>query len=308
MASISEFIKKAGTATEYTQHQINELAKCANDPIYFITNYCFIQNQMLGKIKFKLRDYQEKIVDNLHNRFNILMIGRQCGKTETTAAFAYWFSIFHADKNVLVASNKQKGATDIMNRIKFMYENTPDFLRPGVQYYNRGSIEFDNGSKIWSEATTESTGRGRSVALFICDELAHVNKRIQEEMWASILPTLSTGGSCVVMSTPNGDSDLFAQLWRQANSQIASGETTDGETNFVPIFVPIEQVPGRDMQWQNMMRSKLGDLKFEQEYLCVDYDTKITVRINNVIQQMRIGELYDMLQLQGEDEISHIKD
>lgn len=269
MAGMSEFIKRPGELTEYTEEQQLELLKCAQDPVYFINNYCYIQNQLHGKMKFKLRPYQVRIVENLHkNRFNILMIGRQAGKSETTAAFAYWFSIFHADKNVLVASNKQKGATDIMNRIKFMYENTPNFIRPGVLFYNRGSVEFDNGSKIWSEATTESTGRGRSVALFICDELAHVSSRIQEEMWASILPTLSTGGSCVVMSTPNGDSDLFAQLWRQANSQLTSGDTADGETNFVPIFVPIEEVPGRDEKWQQMMRNKLGDLKFSQEYLC----------------------------------------
>lgn len=262
---MSEFIKKAHSETEYTAEQLQELRRCALDPVYFINNYCYIQNQMLGKVKFVLRDYQVRIIRSLHeNRFNILMIGRQCGKTETTAAYAYWFSCFHADKNVLVASNKQKGATDIMNRIKFMYENTPDFLRPGVTYYNRGSCEFDNGSKIWSEATTETTGRGRSVALFICDELAHVKKRIQDEMWASILPTLSTGGSCVVMSTPNGDSELFAQLWRQAESGVA----LEGEDPFVPIYVDISEIPGRDLKWQAMMRAKLGDLKFDQEYGC----------------------------------------
>lgn len=287
MAS-SEFIKKAGTATEYTHHQLLELEKCAKDPVYFINNYCYIQNQMLGKVKFKLRPYQERIIRSLHeNRFNILMIGRQCGKTETTAAYAYWFSIFNSDKNVLVASNKQKGATDIMNRIKFMYENTPNFIRPGVLFYNRGSIEFDNGSKIWSEATTESTGRGRSVALFICDELAHVKRRIQEEMWASILPTLSTGGSCVVMSTPNGDSDLFAQLWRQANSQLTSGDTTDGETNFIPIFVPITEIPGRDEKWQQGMRNKLGDLVFEQEYLCEMLSDDPLLINSRILQQLK---------------------
>lgn len=266
--AINDFIKRAHSETEYTPAQLQELDRCSRDPVYFIRNYCYIQNQMKGKMKFDLRPYQVKIIESLHNnRFNILMIGRQCGKTETTAAFAYWFSIFHADKNVLVASNKQKGATDIMNRIKFMYENTPDFLRPGVLFYNRGSVEFDNGSKIWSEATTETTGRGKSVALFICDELAHVHPRIQDEMWASILPTLSTGGSCVVMSTPNGDNDLFAQLWRQANSGLAAADEYE-EDNFIPIYVDISEVPGRDEKWQRMMRNKLGDLKFEQEYLC----------------------------------------
>lgn len=162
MAS-KEFIKKAHSETEYTVFQIQELKRCSEDPVYFISNYCYIQNQALGKVKFNLQPYQIRIIKSFHqNKFNILRISRQAGKSETTAAFAYWFAAFKPDKNVLLASNKQKGATDLMNRIKFMYENTPDFLRPGVPFYNRGSIDFDNGSKIWSEATTESTGRGRT--------------------------------------------------------------------------------------------------------------------------------------------------
>jgi len=284
---IGEFVKKAHGQTEYTPELLQELDRCSRDPVYFINNYCYIQNQHKGKMKFILRPYQVRIINSLHtNRFNILMIGRQCGKTETTAAFSYWYSIFHADKNILVASNKQKGATDIMNRIKFMYENTPDFLRPGVQYYNRGSIEFDNGSKIWSEATTENTGRGKAVALFICDELAHVHPRIQEEMWASILPTLSTGGSCVVMSTPNGDSELFARLWRQANAGLSADE--EGIETFVPVYVDISEIPGRDEKWQQMMRRTLGsDLKFEQEYLCHMLSSDPLLINSMVLQQLK---------------------
>jgi hypothetical protein len=294
-----EFVKAPHKEIEYTVDSAMELKKCAEDPVYFINNYCYIQNQMLGKVKFKLRPYQIRIIRSLHaNRFNILLIGRQCGKTETTAAYAYWFACFNKDKNVLVASNKQKGASDIMNRIKFMYESTPDFLRPGVPYYNRGSIEFDNGSKIWSEATTENTGRGRSVALFICDELAHVNTRIQQEMWSSILPTLSTGGSCVIMSTPNGDSDLYADLWRGAES---------GVNGFVPVFVPIDEIPDRDKAWQDMMEQKVGELKFRQEYLCLDFDTLITVRINKEVKQIKIGDLYELLCIEGEEQIRFIE-
>lgn len=77
----NEFIKQANTEIEFTSEQIEELKKCANDPIYFISNYCYIQNQVDGKVKFNLRPYQKRIIDSLHkNRFNVLLIGRQCGK------------------------------------------------------------------------------------------------------------------------------------------------------------------------------------------------------------------------------------
>jgi hypothetical protein len=262
----NDFIKAPHSETEFSAEQLKELKRCAEDPVYFISNYCYIQNQALGKVKFILQPYQERIIRALHtNRYVILRISRQAGKSETTCAFAYWFACFHSDKNVLLASNKQKASIDLMNRIKFMYECSPDFLRPGVLFYNRGSIEFDNGSKIWSEATTEDTGRGKSCALVISDELAHIRRNIQEGFWASILPTLSTGGACVIMSTPNGDNDLYADIWRSAEA---------GTNDFIPIFVPIEEIPDyaikggfRDATWQEKMKSKVGELRFRQEYL-----------------------------------------
>jgi len=259
--SSKEFTKKPNQEYAYSAHELDELKKCMADPVYFISNYCYIQNQELGRILFKLRPYQVRIIRAFqNNQRNILLIGRQSGKTETTAAYAYWFAIFHPDKNVLVASNKQKGATDIMNRIRYMYESTPDFLRPGCPFYNRGSIEFDNKSKIFSEATTENTGRGKSNALFICDELAHVKKRIQKPMWVSIYPTISSGKlKCIIMSTPNGDTDLFSELWRQALSE------TNG---FHAEYVDLSEVPGRDEKWQKAQIADIGELEFRQEYKC----------------------------------------
>lgn len=257
----NKFVKRANAEVEFTHEDIQELKKCSKDPIYFIINYCFTNNQELGEVRFNLRPYQKEIVKSFKNsNFTILMIGRQAGKTETTAAYALWFSMFNKGKNVLIASNKQKAATDIMNRVRYMYERVPDFLRCGIKYYNRGSIEFDNESKIWSEATTEDTGRGKSVALFILDELAHVKKNVQEGMWTSIFPTISSGKlSCIIMSTPNGDTDLFAELWRGAEA---------GINGFNPIYVDITNIPGRDEAWRKRMIAKLGELKFRQEFLC----------------------------------------
>jgi hypothetical protein len=67
------------------------------------------------------------------------------------------------------------------------------------------------------------------------------------------------------MSTPNGDNDLFADIWRGAEA---------GINGFIPIFVPIDEVPDydnpgkfRDEKWQAMMKAKVGELKFRQEYL-----------------------------------------
>jgi hypothetical protein len=78
------------------------------------------------------------------------------------AMYLLWFGMFNFDKTILVASNKNTNAMEIMARIKYAYEELPMWLKPGVNYYTKHSMEFDNGSKIISQATTANTGRGMS--------------------------------------------------------------------------------------------------------------------------------------------------
>jgi hypothetical protein len=80
-----------------------------------------------------------------------------------------------------------------------------------------------------------------------------------------------------------------------------------GVNGFVPVFVPIDEIPDRDKAWQDMMEQKVGELKFRQEYLCLDFDTLITVRINKEVKQIKIGDLYELLCIEGEEQIRFIE-
>lgn len=144
--------------------------------------------------------------------------------------------MFQKDQQILIASKNNGHATELLDRMKYAYEELPFWLKPGVVFYNRHSVKFDNGSLIRSEATTEKTGRGLSISWLFIDELSFVDARIQEKMWTSLAPTLSTGGSCIISSTPNGDSDLYASLWRGAMS---------GTNDFIPFFAGYEEHPER---------------------------------------------------------------
>jgi len=179
--------------------------------------------------------------------------------TTVVAMYILWLTCFADDKLAVIASKAMNHATEIMSRIKFAYEELPAWLKPGCKYYSRTSIEFDNGSKIKSEATSEKTGRGGSPSFLFIDEIAFINRRIQEEMWASIAPSLSTGGKFVLTSTPNGDSDLFASIWRGANS---------GQNSFYPVRTYWHEHPERDQKYYDEMKGKLGPVQIRQEVDC----------------------------------------
>lgn len=84
MAKDIEIIKKPYKKELWTESQILEVAKCVNDPIYFIKKYIRVQNPIKGRVPLELYPYQEKIVEAFKEQRNtILLTGRQLGKCVT---------------------------------------------------------------------------------------------------------------------------------------------------------------------------------------------------------------------------------
>lgn len=54
--------------------------------------------------------------------------------TTTAAGYLLWYACFNEDKTVLIASNKNSNATEIMDRIKFAYEELPSWIKPRMRY------------------------------------------------------------------------------------------------------------------------------------------------------------------------------
>ena len=157
-----------------------------------------------------------------------------------------------------------------MQRLRYGYESCPDFIRAGVTSYNKQSIEFENGSRIVAQTTTETTGRGMSISLLYCDEFAYVAPNIATDFWTSISPTLATGGKAIITSTPNSDEDTFAQIWNEANKRFDEfgNETEVGRNGFAPYLAIWDEHPDRDETWANAERSRVGEERFRREHQC----------------------------------------
>ena len=267
-------IKRPHQKQRYNAEQLREFAKCVDPvsgPLHFLRNYFYIQHTTKGKLKFDPWDYQKRLIDTYHNyRFSISMLPRQSGKTATAAGYILWYAMFVPDSTILIAAHKYSGAQEIMHRIRYGYEYCPDAIRAGVTSYNRGSIEFDNGSRIISHATTENTGRGLSITLMYVDEFSHVRPSIASAFWTSISPTLATGGKAIITSTPNSDEDQFAQLWYGANqTKDAFGNETDlGVNGFKAYRAYWWEHPERDEKWKKEEMGRIGEEKFRREIEC----------------------------------------
>ena len=257
-----------------SEYEIMEFAKCADPvtgPRYFMSNYFFIQHPTKGAMKYVPFEYQERLIDSYHNyRYSISLMPRQTGKSTSAAGYLLWYAMFVPDSTILVAAHKYTGSQEIMQRVRYAYENCPDYIRAGVTSYNKGSLDFENGSRIVSATTTENTGRGMSISLLYCDEFAFVRPSIASEFWTAITPTLSTGGKCIITSTPNSDEDQFALIWRAANDTFDKNgnETELGRNGFKAFRSKWQEHPDRDEAWAEQMQQQLGEERFRREMEC----------------------------------------
>ncbi len=295
-------VKKSGVLTEFTEDMRTEVLRCAMDPIYFIKTHVLIQHPIRGAVPFEPYEYQLRLVNAFHeNRFSIALTARQMGKTTCAAAYLLWRALFIPDSTILIVGNILAAAQEILERIQFAYENLPDYIRCGAPTYNKRSLSFDNGSRIVCRATTPSAGRGLSISMLYCDEFAFVNPNSSKEFWKAIQPTLSTGGSCIITSTPKSDTDQFAQIWRQAcDNTDAFGNPLPhgrGKNDFFPVKVTWREHPDRDEEWAKPFRESLGEAGFRQEMECVVKTTRLVISNNGDVKTMTMAEVYSILEL-----------
>lgn len=252
-------LKKAGTEISYTQEQILEYAKCAEDPIYFIKKYVKIVNVDHGLVPFEMWPFQEEMVQKFHeNRFSICKMPRQVGKTTTTVGYMLWCVLFNVDYKIAILANKGALARDILGRIQYAYEYLPIWLQQGIKIWNRGNIELENGSQIYAYATSAAGVRGGTYNLVFLDEFAFVPMNMAQEFFTSTYPVISSGKTTkvIIVSTPNG-LNMFYKMWTDA---------IEKRSTYVPIEVHWSMVPGRDEKWKEETIRNTSEEQFRQEF------------------------------------------
>lgn len=244
-----------------TEREFKELIHARRDPFYF-SSFCFVVHPVRGKTRFELYEFQKKVLYYfLKKRFNIILKFRQAGITELISMYCLWLAMYFPNKKINIISIKDTVAKKVLKKIKYMYKNLPAHLQVPIingrsgEYGTSTTIEFINGSFIDSIPTTEDAGRSESLSLLVIDEAAIV--RWASSIWAAAFPTLSTGGSAIVNSTPYGVGNFYHSKWTEA--------ITDVDSVFNPVRLKWDMHPERDIKWYDEMAAALGPKRTAQE-------------------------------------------
>ena len=235
-----------------------EYIKCASDPIHFFRKYCYIQHPIKGRILFHLYPFQEDVLNDFRNqRFNIINKSRQLGISTLAAGFSLHTMLFNKDKTVLCIATKQETAKGMVDKVQFMYNNLPGWLRGNKKPIsdNKLSLKLANNSQIIATSAASDAGRSYAVSLLLIDEAAFIEGI--DKIYTSIKPTIATGGRIIALSSPNGIGNWFHRMYTEAQM---------GDNDFNPRELKWDLHPDRDQMWYDTEKSNMSAREFAQEY------------------------------------------
>ena len=262
------------------KQQVKEILKCGKDPVYFLKTYARISHPMHGLILFDTYDFQNTLLRDFNDyRFNVILKARQLGISTITAGYITWLMLFHRDKAILVMATKFATAGNLVKKVKTILKNLPHWLKiADFNVDNKNSIELTNGSQVKASSTSGDAGRSEALSLLVIDEAAHIDGL--DELWTGLYPTISTGGRCIALSTPNGVGGQYYDLYMKAAS---------GENEFNPIKLPWDVHPERDQAWFEKETRNMKKTEIAQELLCDFASSGDTFLTNEVLEKLRLS-------------------
>ncbi len=225
--------------------------------IYFCENYWHIRHPEFGRIRFDLREAQLETVESwIEDRYSLILKARQVGFSTLVATFTFWETFFWSDRPIVMLSRTEREAIKLLQKAKYGYQFLPEWMKhrgPPVNM-TQTKIEMSNGSYLESLPSASDPARGEAAYRVVVDEIAFLPN--SEQAWAAIEPVADVGGRVIMLSTANGEGNLFHALWVAARA---------GNNRFKPLFFPWS-AGGRDQDWYEAKKRDLPEWQLAQEY------------------------------------------
>lgn len=258
----------------------NEFVRCMQDTshTYMIPKYLKTYDATQRKeVPFQLFPRQKDLCTALGSDTNVITTKpRQAGITTTAGAFIAC-EIALADPEspitVLVIGNTIDLAMQMVTKIReFLFQlplwfwdfdlykkdlETPINRKAALfKICNTKELILKNGCRVVARSSGPDASRGvGGVTWLIFDEAAFIENG--KDVYASALPTVSTGGHVIMISTPNGKDQLYYETYRQAKA---------GTNNYLCVELKWYQDPryNKFLEWTRADKNT-GEIKIIKE-------------------------------------------
>lgn len=158
--------------------------------------------------------YQRRLLET-RQRFVVVNKSRRTGISTIIALKALVYAL--AGKTALLTSPSEKQSYNLMSMVEDFLRAIPNKFLPRLIEDSKSIKRFEGGGTIHSLPNSASTIRGYQGDFVVMDEAAHFLNGTDEEVYEAMLPSITLGGSIMVVSTPFGDQNLFWKRWTERN-------------------------------------------------------------------------------------------
>ena len=194
-----------------------ELKERLNDPWWRLNNLYWIQDDKGRKVKFKPNWAQKFLYNNMWF-LCIILKARQLGFTTFIQLFMLDRCLFNANTSAGVVAQNREAAEDFFkNKIKFAYDNLPDWLKAqkGKKSDSARMLEFSNGSKI-VVGTSLRSGTFQYLHISEFGKICATRPDRAEEIIAGSINTVAAGCFIFIESTAEGAFGRFYDMCMDA--------------------------------------------------------------------------------------------
>ncbi len=202
-----EASKRAFDLAERTAHLLNR--SYALNPVGWLSGAVKTKDEhdKEDPVKpFPMKPYVAPMVETFEREKTTFIVkSRQMVITWLTCAYALHQAQFFPHRLVLIISQKFEKSAALVDRIRFMYLNQPEWLKmlnpldKQMRDQPQGTLSFLNGSKILALPEGEDQIRMHTSSLVVMDEADFWENF--KKTYEACLPTVAGGGKLIALST-----------------------------------------------------------------------------------------------------------
>lgn len=195
---------------------MNDFTNTLGNKFWRLSNLYYIKDKYGDKVLFKPNWAQLELL-NPHY-LNIILKARQLGVTTFHAIMFLDTCLFNDDINAaIIADNKPNSREIFIDKVKYAYDNLPDFIKLFVAAHkdNVNELRFSNGS-VFRVGTSLRSGTLQLLHITEFAKIAVENPKKASEIVSGALNTIQAGQFCCIESTARGRDGHFYNMCKKA--------------------------------------------------------------------------------------------
>ena len=259
-----------------------KLKRILADGGLFIETFIKIIDKHGRLVHFRLNPEQKELLKGM-DKYNIVLKSRQLGISTLAMAYSLYIAITQHDSHCMLVSYSQDSADAIFDKLKQMYNDLPQCVKPKDISNNRKQIKFENGSKITVNTLgTKDIARGSTLAFVYFSEL-YDKAESQENLYKAFF--FSWVQDRLMFASEYKD---FAKRYEKTHKKLTAKDLTADEKTLAEQGATIEQ-----LEWRRMKIANSSESEFKQEFPANSLEAFQTTG-NNTFDPVKIEKYFDI--------------